>query len=390
MSKKEQNPDPELVREYVNTLASLLDGYLTICSAPSSDIQVRVQKLYEKLRQLISSELRLFGRPFEPWEQMPSELPADDEALDDARVRWRRGESHLQKFMELYARHAMSLEASELSMRDVSRCQDLQQEADQVLREAEEADLAKMREPGAIPTQTAQDEDTALQRLVRCFDRPALYTPFFQETSLADFRKAITDTIEALNTGIRRLRDGTFIERVMQRHDFADPDVRHRLDQIEKMVVNIRTQYVAFHHDGQIQCKLPPGSPFQEYLVQQSACRTMDELRASVLDAVRRLVPTFTIMLHRDASILSHSLQVDNSGRVRIGVESTAVPTAPPRWSKAMTITQLAERYDVDRKTMAAILKSPDGDGIHVMPLGNMFCVALDDLPAEEYSTDHF
>lgn len=115
----------------------------------------------------------------------------------------------------------------------------------------------------------------------------------------------------------------------------------------------------------------------------------MDELRASVLDAVRRLVPTFTIMLHRDASMLSHSLQVDDSGRVKIGVESTAVPTAPPRWSKAMTTTQLAERYGIDRKTMAAILKSPDRDGIHVMPVGNMYCVALDDLPADEYSTDH-
>ena len=45
--------------------------------------------------------------------------------------------------------------------------------------------------------------------MAECFDRPAFDTPFRDESNVPDFKKAITDTIEALNTGIHRLRDGT-------------------------------------------------------------------------------------------------------------------------------------------------------------------------------------
>ena len=43
------------------------------------------------------------------------------------------------------------------------------------------------------------------------FDRPAFYTPIHAESNLGDFKQAITDTIQALGTGIWKARDGHVI-----------------------------------------------------------------------------------------------------------------------------------------------------------------------------------
>lgn len=43
--------------------------------------------------------------------------------------------------------------------------------------------------------------------------RPAFYTPIHQESNLPDFKQAITDTIQALGTGICKARDGQVIGR---------------------------------------------------------------------------------------------------------------------------------------------------------------------------------
>lgn len=50
------------------------------------------------------------------------------------------------------------------------------------------------------------DDHEIIGRLSLIFDRPAFTTPFHAESSVGDFKQAISDTIEALNTGIRRLR----------------------------------------------------------------------------------------------------------------------------------------------------------------------------------------
>ena len=47
---------------------------------------------------------------------------------------------------------------------------------------------------------TPQSDNEVLALIGRLFDRPAFYTPFHQESSIPAFKKAVTDTIEALNT----------------------------------------------------------------------------------------------------------------------------------------------------------------------------------------------
>ncbi len=57
------------------------------------------------------------------------------------------------------------------------------------------------------------------------FDRPALYTSIHQESNLPDSKRAITDTIQALGTGIWKARDGQVIGRLVSRHQLKDAEV---------------------------------------------------------------------------------------------------------------------------------------------------------------------
>lgn len=61
-----------------------------------------------------------------------------------------------------------------------------------------------------------------INELIDCFDRPAFQTIFHREVNIHDFGKAITDTVEVLNTGIHRLRDGTLIKQASSRHQIED------------------------------------------------------------------------------------------------------------------------------------------------------------------------
>jgi hypothetical protein len=49
---------------------------------------------------------------------------------------------------------------------------------------------------------SALSDDEALAMIAKLFDRPAFYTPIHQESNLGDFKQAITDTIQALGTGM--------------------------------------------------------------------------------------------------------------------------------------------------------------------------------------------
>jgi hypothetical protein len=60
-------------------------------------------------------------------------------------------------------------------------------------------------------------DDDALALMAKLFDRPAFYTPIHQESNLGDFKQAITDTIQALGTGVWRTRDGQLLGRIPSR-----------------------------------------------------------------------------------------------------------------------------------------------------------------------------
>lgn len=144
---------------------------------------------------------------------------------------------------------------------------------------------------------TPQSDDEILALMAGLFDRPAFYTPFHQESSIPAFKKAITDTIEALNTGIHRLRDGTEIRRIPSRHAIQSQETKRALAQIERMLGELRAKYEEYVKNGNIRpcgCDAPDCSVF---FVSSRAAIEMDRLREGILEAFRSLCPAFDVKL---------------------------------------------------------------------------------------------
>lgn len=142
-----------------------------------------------------------------------------------------------------------------------------------------------------------QSDDEILALMASLFDRPAFYTPFDQESSIPAFKKAITDTFEALNTGIHRLRDGTEIRRIPSRHTIQSLETKRGLSQIERMLGELRAKYDQYIKKGDIRpcgCNVPECRVF---FVSNRAAIEMDRLREKVLDTFRRSYPAFEVRL---------------------------------------------------------------------------------------------
>ena len=146
-----------------------------------------------------------------------------------------------------------------------------------------------------VTTVCIDSDEDALALMARLFDRPAFYTPFHKESSLPAFKKAITDTIEALNTGFYRLRDGTLIRQIPNRHDLQSSEVKNVLSQIVRDLVQLRSKYDQFIHDGKIQrCDCTdPNCPM--HILSHTAAHEMDRLRFDILSAFRRIYPKLDI-----------------------------------------------------------------------------------------------
>jgi hypothetical protein len=142
-----------------------------------------------------------------------------------------------------------------------------------------------------------QSDEEILALMAGLFDRPAFYTPFHQESSIPAFKKAITDTIEALNTGIHRLRDGTVIRRIPSRRAIKSEKIKRALSQIERMLGELRAKYDKSIKDGEIRpcgCNSPDCPVF---FVSPRTARELDRLREEVLEAFRNLYPAFDVRL---------------------------------------------------------------------------------------------
>jgi len=144
---------------------------------------------------------------------------------------------------------------------------------------------------------TPQSDEEILALMAGLFDRPAFYTPFCQESSIPAFKKAITDTIEALNTGIHRLRDGTEIRRIPSRHSIRSAETKRKLSQIERMLGKLRANYDESVKTGDIRpcgCDDPDCPVF---FVSHRVAREIDYLREEILEAFRTLYPPFDVRL---------------------------------------------------------------------------------------------
>lgn len=135
------------------------------------------------------------------------------------------------------------------------------------------------------------DDDEILALMAECFDRPAFTTPFMQESSIPAFKKAITDTIEALNTGVRRLRDGTEIGRIPRRSELKDPAKRAALARVVDTLVALRAEYDSLIRSGDLR---PCGCDVADcpiFVVSRRAAYNMDRLRSQALAEFARLAP---------------------------------------------------------------------------------------------------
>lgn len=142
-----------------------------------------------------------------------------------------------------------------------------------------------------------QSDNEILALMAGLFDRPAFYTPFYQESSIPAFKKAITDTIEALNTGIHRLRDGTEIRRIPSRHVIQSVETRRALSQIERMLAELRAKYDECIKAGDIRpCSCnDPDCPV--FFVSPRAADEMDHIREAILETFRKHYPAFDVRL---------------------------------------------------------------------------------------------
>lgn len=144
---------------------------------------------------------------------------------------------------------------------------------------------------------TAETDDERLALMSSLFDRPAFYTPFHQESNVPAFKKAITDTIEALATGIHRLRDGTEIRRIPSRHAIKSPETKAELGRIEKRLAKLRSTYESLENTGDVQPGNPTDPECSFFNLSPTAIQQMDTLRTEILETFRKIYPKFEVKI---------------------------------------------------------------------------------------------
>jgi len=135
--------------------------------------------------------------------------------------------------------------------------------------------------------------------MAQLFDRPAFYTPFHMESSIPAFKKAVTDTIEALNTGVHRLRDGTEIRRIPSRHQLRDGHSREVMAQVVSMLNDLRSAFDTLVRTGEIRfcrCDDPECSVF---FPSAPGARQMNALRTAILERFDEVYPELNVSWFR-------------------------------------------------------------------------------------------
>jgi hypothetical protein len=133
----------------------------------------------------------------------------------------------------------------------------------------------------------AMSDDDALALMAKLFDRPAFYTPIHAESNLGDFKQAITDTIQALGTGIWKARDGQLITRIPSRQQLKDGALRAKVQSAEKALAKLRARFDELVRTGVVRhcgCK-DPSCPV--YFMPSGAAHELEQLRRDALRLFR-------------------------------------------------------------------------------------------------------
>jgi hypothetical protein len=141
------------------------------------------------------------------------------------------------------------------------------------------------------------DDDKLMYAYASCFDRPAFTTPFRLESNLADFKKAIADTIEALQTGVHRLRDGTVIKRLPSIAEICNAKLRQGLRNIVIDLQKLRAAYDTLVSSGDIRPCSCGHSDCSVHFLSSKASHEMDRLRSIILDKLHHIHPEFKIKM---------------------------------------------------------------------------------------------
>ena len=150
-------------------------------------------------------------------------------------------------------------------------------------------DLIKL----ADSTQPLND-DEILASFAKVFDRPAFYTPIHQESNLGDFKQAITDTIQALGTGIWKARDGHLIDRIPSRHDLKSDILRTKIQAVERGLSRLRAKYDEMTRSRVLRhCRCNNPNCPTYFFDPPDAARELERLRRDVLTAFRDAYPAF-------------------------------------------------------------------------------------------------
>jgi hypothetical protein len=151
------------------------------------------------------------------------------------------------------------------------------------------ADLRKL----AASSQPVSDEE-ALALFARVFDRPAFYTPIHQESNLGDFKQAITDTIQALGTGIWKARDGRLIDRISSRHQLKSDTLRTKMQAVETALSRLRAKFDEMMKSGilaRCQCNDPQCPVY--FFKSPEAVHELERFRKDALAAFQDAYPAF-------------------------------------------------------------------------------------------------
>jgi hypothetical protein len=133
----------------------------------------------------------------------------------------------------------------------------------------------------------AMSDEDALALMAKLFDRPAFYTPIHAESNLGDFKQAITDTIQALGTGIWKARDGQVIARIPSRQQLKDEALRSKVQAVEKALAKLRARFDELVRTGIVRhcgCN-EPTCPV--YFMPSEAAHELEQLRRDALRLFR-------------------------------------------------------------------------------------------------------
>jgi hypothetical protein len=145
-------------------------------------------------------------------------------------------------------------------------------------------------------------DDDALQLMTAVFDRPVFRTPFMGESQLPAFQQAIGDTIEALNTGLWRTRNGEEIRRIPSRHNLRSSSARAVLGKAVEQLDITRAIFKARLADGSVSHCSCTDADCPVFNVTPAAARELDDARSEVLRLFGSLVPGFGVGLRETLS----------------------------------------------------------------------------------------